>query len=172
MGQSQLFQGIIELSTAKFWDAAKLEWKISDIEMSDEWQTCLCGQYPIRELCHLINTSNGNSTTVGNCCVKKFMPDLSSNKLFTAFKRVRKNIEKSLNSEFIQLAFERNWIDQLSRDFYLNIMRKTKLSEKQRKWKVSINEKIVFREIRRANVRLKDLSIEGMNPIEKTKENQ
>jgi hypothetical protein len=144
LSQTQLFQRIIELSNSKFWDAAKLEWRVSNIEISDDPETCLCGKFPIIELCHLLNKVNGNQTTVGNHCVNKFLPNLSSSKIMAAFKRIRKNIEKSLNSEFIELALENKWINKWERDFYLDVMRKQKLTDKQKDKKIQINEKVVF----------------------------
>lgn len=141
MSEYKLTQGIIELSEAKTWDSAKLEWKLAEVYEADEPETCLCGHFPIIEICILSNTKNRNSTSVGNCCVKKFM-GLPSDKIFTAVKRVRKDNEKSLNAEAIQYAFEKNWINDWEKSFYLDIMRKQNLSTKQLATKIKINEKL------------------------------
>jgi len=141
MSEYKLTQGIIELSEAKTWDAAKLEWKLAEIYEADEPETCLCGHFPIIEICILSNIINTNSTNVGNCCVKKFM-GLPSDKIFTAVKRVRKDNEKSLNAEAIEYAFEKNWINDWEKSFYLDIMRKRNLSTKQLETKIKINMKL------------------------------
>jgi len=132
MPEYQLTQGIINLSSSSNWDAAKLEWRLSEIYEADEPETCLCGHHPIIEICVISNKNNGNTTNVGNCCVKKFM-GLPSDKIFQAIKRVRKDNEKSLNAEAIQYAYDRDWINDWEKDFYLDVMRKPKktLSQKQ-----------------------------------------
>ena len=141
MSEYKLTQGIIELSEAITWDAAKLEWKLAEVYEADEPETCLCGHFPIIEICILSNIKNTNSTNVGNCCVKKFMR-LPSDKIFTAVKRVRKDNEKSLNAEAIEYAFEKNWINDWEKSFYLDIMRKRNLSTKQLETKIKINMKL------------------------------
>lgn len=141
MSEYQLTQGIINLSKAKNWDAAKLEWRLYEVYEAEEPETCLCGHFPIIEICVLNNTENGNITNVGNCCVKKFI-GLPSDKIFQAVKRVRKDNEKSLNAESIQYAYDKKWINEWERDFYLGIMRKRNLSTKQLSKKIQINEKL------------------------------
>ena len=141
MPEYKLTQGIIELSESKNWDSAKLEWCLLEVYEAEVPETCLCGHFPIIEICVLSNKRNGNTTRVGNCCVKKFI-GLPSDKIFQAIKRIRKDNEKSLNAEAIQYAHDRDWINDWERDFYLDIMRKRKLSAKQLRKKIQINEKL------------------------------
>ncbi|MCP4234851.1 MAG: Zn-dependent oligopeptidase [Aestuariibacter sp.] len=141
MSEYKLAEGIIALSGSSHWDSAKLEWKLDEIYEADEKGACLCGHYPIIETCVLINKQNSNLAVVGNCCVKKFI-GLPSDKIFQAIKRVRKDNEKSLNAEAIEYAYEREWINDWERDFYLDIMRKRKLTSKQLNKKTQINEKL------------------------------
>lgn len=142
MSEYRLTTGIIERSVSDRWDEAKLEWSLREVYEAEEPETCLCGHFPIIELCILGNRLNGNSATVGNCCVKKFI-GLPSDKIFQAVKRVRKDEEKSLNAEAIEHAYERSWINDWERDFYFDIMRKRKLSPLQREKKIKINEKML-----------------------------
>ena len=88
----------------------------------------MCGHFPIIELCVLSNRVNANQATVGNCCVKKFI-GLPSDKIFEAMKRIRNDSAKSANAETIQHAFERHWINEWEKNFYINIMRKRNLAE-------------------------------------------
>ena len=53
MGESKLIQEIIKLSVADIWEIAKCEWELIEIYFSDEPETCLCGHYPIIELCEI-----------------------------------------------------------------------------------------------------------------------
>lgn len=142
MPQFQLTSEIVERSVARTWDEAKLEWSLLEVYESDEPETCLCGHYPIVEL--LLNRRNKNQTTVGNCCVKKFV-GLPSEKIFQAVKRVRKDTSKSLNAEAIQHAFKRGWINKWEKDFYFNIMRKRSLTSRQEDKKLEINQLVLLR---------------------------
>lgn len=139
---------IISLSVSKTWDQAKLEWGLNNIYMSSG-QTCLCGHYPISEICVLKNKLNQQTAEVGNCCVEKFI-GLSTNKVFAAIKRISKDINKAVNADVIELAHERGYISKWDRDFYIDTWRKRVLSPRQQIFRVRINHKIL------ANVR--DLS--------------
>lgn len=139
MSEFKLASEITALSEAGIWDAAKLEWSLQDVYEADEPETCLCGHFPIIELCVLRNKRNGNLATVGNCCVKKFI-GLPSDRIFQAVKRVRKDTSRSLNAEAIDHAFSRGWLNEWERDFYLKIMRKRSLTAKQASKKQEINE--------------------------------
>ena len=138
----KLTQGIIELSDAKTWDEAKLEWDLVEIYHQKEPDTCLCGHDPIIEICVLENRQNKNSTIVGNVCVKKFL-GLPSDRIFQAVRRIGKDETKTLNAEAIQHAYDRNWIDKWKRDFYFDTLRKRNLSEKQLGKRIEINRLIL-----------------------------
>ena len=141
MSQFQLTSELLKLSFAKTWDEAKLEWDLVDVEKVSDLETCLCGHYPISEVCVIKNRKNHKVTRVGNCCVKKF--NERSGKIFQAYTRIKKDTEKSLNAETIDFAFQKNWINDRERNFYMDIFRKRKLSEKQLAWKISVNKKIL-----------------------------
>ncbi|MCF8839726.1 hypothetical protein QYZ29_09890 [Xanthomonas campestris pv. campestris] len=144
MSEYKLTSAIVELSAAMSWEAAKLEWHLNEVYEADEPETCLCGHFPIVELCILGNKANGNEATVGNCCVKRFI-GLPSDKIFQAVKRVRKETSKSLNAEAIRHAFDRNWLTAWERDFYFDVMRKRNLTLKQQEKKKQINELVLQR---------------------------
>lgn len=142
MSEYKLAIEIIRLSENPVWDVAKTEWKLLEIEDSEEDQTCLCGHFPIRELCILENKLNAKTAVVGNCCVNKFL-GLPSNKIFAAIKRIKKDTERSLNEATIELANERGWISDWERTFYVDIMRKRRLTEKQQAKKLQVNVKVL-----------------------------
>jgi hypothetical protein len=139
MSQFQLTIEIINRSISNTWDEAKIEWALNEIYEADEPETCLCGHFPIIELCILKNKRNGQFVTVGNCCVKKFI-GLPSDKIFQAVKRVRKDSSKSLNGEAIDHAFQKGWLTEWEKVFYFDIMRKRNLTVKQAAKKTQINE--------------------------------
>lgn len=143
MSEYKLTIEIIQRSQSQIWDIAKLEWALSEIYEAEEPETCLCGHFPIIEICILKNRINLLSATVGNCCVKKFI-GLPSDKIFQAVKRVRKDNGKSLNAEAIQHAFERGWINEWEYKFSLDTMRKRKLTGKQALTRTKVNEKMLF----------------------------
>lgn len=133
---------IVSLSVAKTWDQAKLEWELEDIYHEDVPDTCLCGRFPINELCYLRNTRNGNRALVGNVCVKKFL-GLPSAKIFDAIKRITKDTSKALNAETIDHAFKKQWITKWEHDFYFDTWRKRSLSDKQSAKRAQINERVL-----------------------------
>jgi len=139
---SRLIHEIMQLSEATDWELAKTEWVIKLVYFSKASSTCLCGHYPIHELCILSNKKNQNEATVGSCCVKKFM-ELPSNKIFGAVKRVKKEAGKSLNEETLTHVYKQQWISQWEYDFYIDTCRKRKLTAKQKEVRKRINEKIL-----------------------------
>lgn len=144
MAKFQLTAEIVQRSVSDNWDEAKLEWALHEVYEADEPETCLCGHFPIIELCVLNNERNGRFATVGNCCVKKFI-GLPSDKIFQAVKRVRKNTSKSLNAEAVSHAFQRGWLTAWEKDFYFDIMRKRSLTARQASKKQQINELVLQR---------------------------
>lgn len=143
MAEYKLTQNIIALSNSKAWDRAKLEWKLHDIYEADEPETCLCGHFPIIEVCVLINTYNHKYANVGNCCVKKFI-GLPSDKIFQSVKRVRKDNTKALNAEALKHAHDKGWINDWEYNFSIDTMRKRNLSYKQIQTRIKINEKMML----------------------------
>lgn len=138
MAEYKLAVEIIARSSSHVWDAAKLEWVLFEVFEAEEPDTCLCGHYPIIENCVLRNRTNGNLATVGNCCVKRFI-GLPSDLIFQAVKRIRRDISKSLNPQAVVYAKERGWINEWESEFYFDIMRKRRLSERQLDKKQQIN---------------------------------
>lgn len=122
----QLIKNIIALSKAQVWAEAKEEWHTDFIEISKiANRTCLCGHYPIKELCHLKNEKNGNKVIVGNCCVRKFLGDNTNTKMFNAA------LKNKINASLIKYSFEKGIINLWERDFALDTWRKKILTEKQ-----------------------------------------
>lgn len=143
MSEFQLTTEIVRLSKADTWDEAKLEWDLVDVEKVDEPETCMCGHQPIVEVCVIANRLNKQVTRVGNCCVKKFIA--RSDKIFQAVKRIKLDVSRSVNSETIEFGYDKEYITERDKKFYMDIMRKRNLSVKQRAWKESINKKILKR---------------------------
>lgn len=140
----RLPEEIIALSVAENWDEARLEWRIEDIYWEEVPDTCLCGQFPINEMCYLRNIENGRRALVGNVCVRKFM-GLPSGQMFDAIKRVAKDDSKPLNAEAIGHAFAKGWITEWERKFYFDTWRKRNLSLKQMAKRIQINTRVLAR---------------------------
>lgn len=142
MSEYKLTEEILNRSQSKIWDIARMEWGLSQVYEAEEPETCLCGHFPIIEICILRNKLNAQFATVGNCCVKKFI-GLPSDLIFQAVKRVRKDSQKSLNAEAIQHAYENGWINEWEYNFSIDTMRKRKLSGKQLQTRMRVNEKML-----------------------------
>lgn len=139
----RLTDEIIALSESDNWELAKFEWNFIYAYMSEEYQTCLCGRYPIQEICVIKNKKNGNETEVGNCCVNKFLGINRANKIFTSLKRVKKDISKSMSAETLDYLYNKNAINEFEYNFYSDIIRKRILSKRQSDIKKQINEKLI-----------------------------
>lgn len=138
----KLTNEILQRSQSDFWEIAKSEWMLNEIYESEQPDTCLCGHFPIIEICILENMLNQNLVTVGNCCVKKFI-GLPSGLIFQAVKRIRKDIKKSLNPEAIKHAHKNAWINDWEFNFSMDTCRKRILSDRQMETRIKVNEKML-----------------------------
>jgi hypothetical protein len=143
MEKFKLIKEILNLSYSNVWAIARNEWELEEIYFSDFPETCLCGHFPIKELCVLRNKINSNEITVGNCCVKKFI-EPESDKIFRSVKRIIKDNGKSFNRETIDYAFKNNRINEWEYIFYSDTLMKRNLSPKQIEKRKLINEKILL----------------------------
>jgi hypothetical protein len=147
MGEYHLAQEIIKRSVAKTWNEAKREWGLEAVYFAPEPDRCLCGKFPIIELCILRNRKNDREAIVGNECVKKFL-GLPSDRIFNGLRRIQVDAEKPMNEDAIRYAHSRGWMNDWERGFYLDTWRKRKLSSAQAVIRAQINEK-VMRMVRR-----------------------
>ena len=139
----QLIDEIIELSESKHWETAKLEWEFEKIYLSDTPQTCLCGHFPIVNICVIRNRKNHYQTEVGNCCINKFLDIDNGNKILISIKRLKTDDSKSMSPEALFYLYDKNVISQNEYDIYSDIQRKRNLSVKQLDLKKRINKKLI-----------------------------
>ena len=144
---TQLSAAIVARSEANDWLSAKHEWSLVNIYEADEPETCLCGHHPIIEMCVIRNRRNGNEAEVGNVCVKRFF-EIRSDLIFVGIKRIRQDIEKSLNEAAIVFFREKGVISAKDYSFLSGTLRKRSLSAAQMKWRTDINVR-VLRAVRR-----------------------
>ena len=142
MAYKQFFNEILSHSTSKTWGEAKKEWIPKDSYDAEEFQTCICGHYPIKNIHIIQNQSNGASLEIGNQCVKKFFdPEIVS--MIKSLQKIKKDITKSVSVDMLYFLINKKAINQWEFDFYENIRRKRKLSEKQLDKKLKLNERII-----------------------------
>ena len=142
MSEYKLSEGIVNRSVADNWDEAKLEWRLESIFESDESRTCLCGHYPIKEICVLVNKNNGSTTEVGNTCVNKFL-GISSNKLFQSLKRVKRDPSKAFTFDMVDLFHRLGHVTDRQRTFYRETWRRRSLTERDMDTRRQINKRIL-----------------------------
>jgi len=68
---------------------------------------------------------------------------LGSDKIFQSIKRVRENPDSSLNAEAVDYAIGKGLMTEWEKEFYLDTIRKRKLSPKQWEKRRQINVKLV-----------------------------
>ena len=138
----QLKERILAMSQATDWEVARKEWGLVGIHDGDEPETCLCGHFPIIEICHIHNRVTGKSTDVGNRCVKRFL-GFRSDLIFAAIKRIRKDPTKALNANAVAYFHERRLLNAWEYGFLQSTMRKRNLSAAQLATRLKINQKVL-----------------------------
>lgn len=138
----QLKAAILLLSRATDWEVAKKEWRLVEVSEANEPETCLCGQYPIIELCTIFNATTGKSVDVGNVCVKRFL-GFRSDLIFQSLKRVRADRDKAIGPDATAFFHERGVINDWEYQFQQSTMRRHNLSERQMITRRRINEKVL-----------------------------
>jgi hypothetical protein len=140
---AQLKAAILRHSKAADWETAKKEWKLVNIsEAEDEPERCLCGHFPIIELCTISNSLTRLSVEVGNVCVKRFL-GFRSDLIFQSLKRIRLDIDKSIGPDATVFFFERGILSEWEYNFQQNTMRKRNLSSRQLDSRRKINAKVL-----------------------------
>src|SRR5512135_3283958 len=142
MSEYQLTRKILARSFAQTWAGAKLEWELAEVSKAGPPEVCLCGHFPIIELCLIVNKVTKHEAIVGNCCARKFL-GLPADKIAAALERVRKDPRRSLNAEAIPYAFKMGWLTEWERRYYLDIMGKRGLSPGQLSKRTEINVSLV-----------------------------
>lgn len=137
-----LIDEILNNSHSKIWDEAVKEWDHVDVYEADEPEACLCGHYPITEVCVIKNRITQDIENVGNCCVKKFL-GLRPDMILGSIKKIKEDISLSVNTQVLNFALSKRIISQRDYDFYSYIWRKRLLYPKQEKWKIDINNRIL-----------------------------
>ncbi|MCA8900388.1 MAG: hypothetical protein KDA53_03990 [Hyphomonas sp.] len=138
----QLKAAILKLSRATDWETARKEWILTDIYESEEPEECLCGHFPIIEICQIKNRITGHYTDVGNVCVKRFL-GFRSDLIFAGIKRVRNDPGKALNADCIVFFRDRGVLNNWEYEFLENTKNKRKPSAKQLATRISINQKVL-----------------------------
>ena len=133
---------MLEESESKDWDKAKEEWgEIKRDFDSEEKEHCICG-HAIKERCHICNIKSKKTLIVGNCCINNFL-ETDSNLFFQGLKRIKANITNSANQALIYWGRKEGILTAWEYIFYSSIWKKRKLTERQLKIKVDLNEKLL-----------------------------
>jgi hypothetical protein len=138
----QLRAAILAMSQAKDWEVARKEWGLVDISEAEEPERCLCGHFPIIEICHIANRTTDRQTDVGNRCVRRFL-GFRSDLIFASLRRIRKDITKSLNADAIAFFNQRRLLTSWEYRFLQDTMSKRQLSPAQRTARQRINAKVL-----------------------------
>jgi hypothetical protein len=133
---------ILKRSRATEWETARKEWALIDIYDSSENETCLCGHYPIREICIIRNKITAETTEVGNVCVKRFL-GIRSDLIFKALKRIKKNPGRSLNADAIVFFYRARAFNDWEYNFLQNTKAIRILSAAQLRTRLELNRRVL-----------------------------
>lgn len=133
---------ILSLSEADEFELACKEWSLVEIELSQEWATCPCGQ-DIKEHCFILNRVNGNKTHVGNVCIDRF-DNMDTNNLFEGLRRIAKDETANANESLIDHVFSMGYLfEEREYNFLKRMIGKRSFTPAQMSWKVKLNRKIL-----------------------------
>jgi len=132
---------ILPLSLADNFEVAKSEWILEAVEVSEEFDSCPCGQ-EIKEHCYIRNKLTGRQTYVGNVCVNRFI-GIDTGTLFDGLKRIQRDSNANANLAVIEYAEFKGFLFEKEPDFLRATIRKRKLSTAQIAWKIKINRRIL-----------------------------
>lgn len=133
---------ILKHSVSDDFDVARREWSLAAIEVTEEFDSCPCGQ-DIKEHCYIRNRLNDNQTYVGNVCINRFL-QINTGNLFEGLKRIAGDLKANANHDLIEHAWKMGYLyGEKEYSFLLQTMRSRKLSPSQMAWKEKINRRIV-----------------------------
>lgn len=139
----QLKAEMIARSQDKDWQQAKLEWDLELVFQVGDPQVCLCGHQPILQICTLRNHLTNKRAEVGNVCVERFL-GMRSRRIFSALKRIRADLKRSLNKEAIEMFQKLKVISYGDAEEYLTFYRKRKwVTEEQWALKQEVNQAVL-----------------------------
>ncbi len=140
---------LISMSVCKKYPTLLEEWGLSRIEKLEQAQTCICGDFSIREVCHIKNQKNGLTALVDIFCIKTYFENngflTGTHKIFDALKRIQKDIKNSANVELINYGSKKGILTLREHDFYLGIWGKNnnKLDQTEISKKQELNKRII-----------------------------
>lgn len=131
---------ILPLSESSSFPVAATEWTLVAIEISEEFDSCPCGQ-EIKEHCFIHNRLTGHRTHVGNVCINRFL-SIDTGTLFDGLKRIKRSPARA-NLDLIQHAERMGYLYPAEYGFLVSIRRKRLLSTKQLEWEQKIHRRIL-----------------------------
>lgn len=132
---------ILPLSQAETFEAARTEWVLECIEITDEFDYCPCGQ-EIKEHCYIRNKVTGHKTYVGNVCVNRFI-GIDTGNLFDGLRRIKENPTANPNLAVIAYAESQGFLFDKEPRFLRETALKRVLTAPQKAWKEKINRRIL-----------------------------
>lgn len=142
--KKRLHKAIIKMSVADDWGRARQEWHLTAVQHIDGGH-CLCGKY-IVEHCFIANDSTGETTHVGNECIKNFTGVIEqadyTKEIFQALGKLAANPRKHPGGHLARLAQQNGWIRPSDIRLLMKGERMS-LSGPQADWMFDINTRIV-----------------------------
>ena len=133
---------ILQASYSKDWDIARKEWEVLEVYISETPRKCLCGHFPIRRICELVNRVTGSIETVGSCCVTNFL-DFKPELLYNSLQRIKEKPAVMLKNELIELAYRVKIISALEYGTYRKLRGRKGINEQGKALIAAVNSRIL-----------------------------
>lgn len=105
----KLKQTLIDNSTSKDWEVARLEWDLYSIIRSDEKSSCLCGA-SIKNIFSIFNKETGEVLNVGSDCIKNINADYDN--IYEYLQNIFLDNDKRPNQKLVKYCYENEIIDE------------------------------------------------------------
>jgi hypothetical protein len=114
-----------------------------NIRCADVSETCLCGHFPINNICVLTNRRNAVTVEVGDECVKRFN-GINLDLVFDGLRRIKEDGSLGLNPDATEFFYSMGRITWLQRRFSLATwLKRSRLSHWQKLWRKQINRRVL-----------------------------
>lgn len=140
----RLWNNLKEHCNSELWEDARKEWKVVDIEFTDDDEKCVCGK-ALHNLFYAKNIKNGSSVILGSECVET-VTGANPKSVSTNLGKVLKDKKIALNEAAILFLCDAGVLNEGRERIFLEDTCKRKfkkMSEKQQKWRLAINDKVI-----------------------------
>jgi hypothetical protein len=129
---------VLVLSASGSWETCRTEWFLDAIHFEDAPETCVCGGYPCRWVCLLVNRRTTDEHVVSAECAYRFF-EIDVSQVFQGLMALTMCIDASIPLELIEYACANRWLTTKAAAFLRQIRYSRKLKPPQAAFRRTLN---------------------------------